>query len=95
MTTLLFMLSDFHDEEMTEREEDDLECRCDDPEVEPLGGNLFRVLAPISLTPFGPFGPGLILGKRNLFLQACGDTCGPISSQPCGRGALPVSNRMC
>jgi hypothetical protein len=40
-----------------------LECRYDAPDVEPLGENLFRILAPISLTPFGPFGPGLILGQ--------------------------------
>src|SRR6516164_5997637 len=38
MKTLLFMLSDFYDEEMAEREEDDFECRCDAPDVEPLGG---------------------------------------------------------
>jgi hypothetical protein len=63
MKTLFFMLSDFYDEEVTEREGDDLECHCDDPDVEPLGGNLFRVLAPISVTPFGPLGPGLILGQ--------------------------------
>ena len=59
MKTLFFKLSDFDDEEMTEREGDDLECSCDTPDVEPLGGNLFRVLTPISLTPFGPFGPGI------------------------------------
>ena len=63
MKTLFFKLSDFDDEEMTEREGDDFECSCDAPDVEPLGGNLFRVLAPISLTPFGPLGPGLILGQ--------------------------------
>jgi hypothetical protein len=63
MKTLFFKLWDIDDEEMTEREGDDLECSCDAPDVEPLGGNLFRVLAPISLTPFGPFGPGLILGQ--------------------------------
>jgi hypothetical protein len=72
--TLLFMLSDFADsafyesestEEMTEEAGDDLECSCefDDAEFESLGGNLFRVLAPISVTPFGPMGPGLSLGQ--------------------------------
>lgn len=63
MKTLLFKLSDFDDEEMTKTEGDDLECSCDTPDVEPLGANLFRVLTPISLTPFGPLGPGLILGQ--------------------------------
>jgi hypothetical protein len=65
--TLLFKLSDFADEEMTEGEGndwDDSESSCGvDPDVEPLGGNLFRVLGPISLTPFGPLGPGLTLGQ--------------------------------
>jgi hypothetical protein len=63
--TLLFMLSDFADSAFSERESteeemtDDLECSCefDDSEFEPLGGNLFRVLAPISVTPFGPSDP--------------------------------------
>jgi hypothetical protein len=63
MKTLLLKLSDFYDEEITEEEEDDLECGCNDPDVEPLGGNLFRALAPISLTLFGPLGPGLSLGQ--------------------------------
>jgi hypothetical protein len=64
MNTLLFMLSDF-DHEETEREEHDLECSCefDDSDAEPLGGNLFRVLAPMSVTPFGPLGPALTLGQ--------------------------------
>jgi hypothetical protein len=72
--TLLFMLSDFADsafyeresieEEMTEEERDDLECSCEfDDSDPPLGGNLFRALAPISVTPFGPLGPGLSLGQ--------------------------------
>jgi hypothetical protein len=69
--TLFFMLSDFADSAFSERESteeemtDDLECSCefDDSEFEPLGGNLFRVLAPISVTPFGPLGPGLTLGQ--------------------------------
>jgi hypothetical protein len=63
MKTLLFKLSDLYDEEMTETEEDDLEGSCENPDVEPLGGNLFRALAPISLTPFGPLGLGLTLGQ--------------------------------
>jgi hypothetical protein len=66
METLLFKLSDFADEEMIEGEgddRDDSECSCGAPDVEPLGGNLFRVLGPISLTPFGPLGPGLTLGQ--------------------------------
>jgi hypothetical protein len=65
MKTLLFKLSDFADEEMTEGEGDDWdpECSCGGPDVEPLGGNLFRVLGPISLTPFGPLGPELTLGQ--------------------------------
>jgi hypothetical protein len=66
METLLFKLSDFADEEITEGEgdgRDDSECSCGAPDVEPLGGNLFRVLGPISLTPFGPLGPGLTLGQ--------------------------------
>src|SRR6516165_491625 len=64
MRTLFFKLSDFDDEEMTEGEGDDLEeWSCHGPDVEPLGGNRFRVLAPISLTPFGPLGPGLTLGQ--------------------------------
>jgi hypothetical protein len=64
MNTLLFMLSDF-DHEETEREGHDLECSCefDDSAAEPLGGNLFRVLAPMSVTPFGPLGPALNLGQ--------------------------------
>jgi hypothetical protein len=63
MKTLFFKLSDLYDEEMTETEEDDSEWSCDNPDVQPLGGNLFRVLGPISLTPFGPLGPGLTLGQ--------------------------------
>jgi hypothetical protein len=67
MKTLLFKLSDFADEEMPEGEaddQDDPECSCGvEQDVEPLGGNLFRVLGPISLTPFGPLGPGLTLGQ--------------------------------
>jgi hypothetical protein len=66
MKTLLFKLSDFADEKTTEGEGDDWddsECSCGALDVESLGGNLFRVLGPISLTPFGPFGPGLTLGQ--------------------------------
>jgi hypothetical protein len=72
MKTLLFKLSDFADEEITEGEGDDRECSCGAPDVEPLPrltqercnrGNLFRVLEPVSLTPFGPLGPGLTLGQ--------------------------------
>ena len=66
MKMLLFNVihPDFYDEEVTEREEDEWEGNRDvTDDVEPLGGNLFRVLAPISLTPFGPFGPRLTLGQ--------------------------------
>ena len=66
MKMLLFNVihPDFYDEEVTEREEDEWEGNRDvTDDVEPLGGNLFRVLAPISLTPFGPSGPRLTLGQ--------------------------------
>jgi hypothetical protein len=66
MKTLLFKLSDFDGEG---DDLDDLEFSCDAPNVEPLPrltqercdrGNLFRVLAPITL--FGAE-PGVTLGQ--------------------------------
>jgi hypothetical protein len=44
-------------------EEFDVSCDVTD-EVEPLGGNRFRVLAPVSLMAFfGPFSPRLTMGQ--------------------------------
>jgi hypothetical protein len=80
MKTLLFDLDDldFYDEELRvragdpqaqeviEKEEDECECSCGvtDGDVEPLGGNRFRVLAPVSLMAvFGPFSPRLSMGQ--------------------------------
>jgi hypothetical protein len=62
METLLFMRSDFaHSAEREPTEEDgndlDSSCEFDNSDAEPLGRNLFRVLAPIAVTPLAPWDP--------------------------------------
>ena len=64
MKTLLFKPTDFDEEEADdlEDEEEDWSCNVSD-DVEPLGGNRFRVVAPVSLTPFALLGPALTMGQ--------------------------------
>jgi hypothetical protein len=57
---IVYSLDDFEAPEPSGAKQYDGRCPV---VVEPLGGNLFRVAEPASLTPFGPLGPMLSLGE--------------------------------